>query len=71
METKSLSDQIRAAVDASQMTRYRICKEIGWPESSMSRFMAGKGGMELSTLDKLAALLGLTITVKPKRKSRG
>ncbi len=68
MDTRPLSDQIRDAVNASGLTRYAICKQIGWPQASMSRFMAGKGGMELATLDKLGTLLGLTITVKRSRR---
>jgi hypothetical protein len=64
-EPKSFSDQIRAAVDASELSRYRICKEIGISESTMSRFMAGKGGLSMGSLDPLASLLGLEIATKP------
>jgi hypothetical protein len=35
-----LSDQVRRAVDASGLSRYRISKEMGIAESTMSRFMA-------------------------------
>ena len=55
-----LSDQIRRAVDASGLSRYRIAKEIGLAESTMSRFMAGSG-LEMANLDRLADLLGLNI----------
>jgi transcriptional regulator with XRE-family HTH domain len=71
METKSFSDQIRAAVDASGMSRYAICAAIRLPQSSMSRFMNGKGGISIDSLDRLAELLGLAVTTKPKRKGRG
>ena len=59
-----LSDQLRGAVDGSGLSRYRICKEIGVAEATMSRFMAGKGGLSMATLDKLGALLGLTVVAK-------
>jgi transcriptional regulator with XRE-family HTH domain len=62
-----LSEQIRAAVDASGMSRYRICKELGIAESTMSRFMSGQGGLSMEVLDALAALLGLTIKF-PRRQ---
>jgi transcriptional regulator with XRE-family HTH domain len=62
-----LSDQIRRAVDASGLSRYRIAKEIGVAESTMSRFMAGSG-LETANLDALADLLGLDITVGKKAK---
>lgn len=64
----SLSDQIRQAVDESGMSRYRICKELGLAEATMSRFMSGQGGLSMATLDALADLLGLEITARPKRR---
>jgi len=66
MNKKKLSDQIRDAVDASEMSRYRMCKELGVAESTMSRFMSG-GGMELANVDALAELLGLSINIVSKR----
>lgn len=69
-ETPRFSDQIRAAIAASDITRYRICKKIGLPESSMSRFMAGRAGLSLETIDKLAELLGLSVLVRRRRRKR-
>ncbi len=63
-----LSDQIRRAIDASKLSRYRICKKLGIGESTMSRFMNRKGGLSMEKIDALADLLGLSITTK--RKSR-
>jgi transcriptional regulator with XRE-family HTH domain len=65
---KRFSDQIRQAVDASGMTRYAICKALGIDQATMSRFMAGSG-MELSNLDRLADLLGLTVKRPAKRRA--
>ena len=65
---KRFSDQIRQAVDASGMTRYRICKTLGLDQSVLSRFMAG-AGMELANIDRLADLLGLTLTRPAKRRA--
>jgi transcriptional regulator with XRE-family HTH domain len=62
-----LSDQIRRAVDASGLSRYRIAKKIGVAESTMSRFMAGSG-LETSNLDRLADLLGVDIVVSKTPK---
>lgn len=66
MLRQRLSDQIRAAVDASGMTRYRICKEIRLSQPSMSRFMAGKSGLSMDVLDRLANLLGLVVVNQPE-----
>jgi transcriptional regulator with XRE-family HTH domain len=67
-----LSDQIRRAVDASGLTHYRICKILGIAESTLSRFMSGKGGLLLEYLDALADLLNLDIAAgKPRPKRKG
>ena len=58
---KPISQQLREAVDGSGMSRYRICKEIGLPESTMSQFMSGECGLALATIDRLGALLGLSV----------
>jgi transcriptional regulator with XRE-family HTH domain len=56
-----LSDQIRAAVDTSGKSRYRIAKELSVAESTLSRFMSGQGGLSMDNLDALADLLGLKL----------
>jgi hypothetical protein len=66
MGRKSFSDQIRAGVDASGMSRYAICKAIGFNQGAMSRFMAGDGGLSMAVVDRLADLLGLDVVVRPK-----
>jgi plasmid maintenance system antidote protein VapI len=70
---RTLTEQLRDAIDASGMSRYRICKEIGLPESTMSHFMAGKCGLALATVDRLSELLGLRIVAEkniPKNEGR-
>ena len=63
----ALSEQIRRAVAASGMSRYRICKELELAESTMSRFMTSKGGLSMESIDALADLLDLNIT-SPRRR---
>ena len=65
---KMLSDQVREAVDASRMSRYRICKLVGIAEATMSRFMSGKGGLSMKNLDALGKLLDLRIVHKEARR---
>ena len=66
MAKKRFSDQIRGAVERSEISRYAICKEIGFNQGAMSPFMSGKGGISLDTLDRLAEVVGLDVVVKPK-----
>lgn len=67
-----ISNQLRAAIDASGMSRYAMCKKIGMDQSVMSRFMVGTGGLSTEMTDKLCVLLGLQLvaTTKPT-KSKG
>jgi len=64
-----ISDQIRGAIASSKVTRYHIAQETGIDESTLSRFMSGKGGMTVSTLDKLGEYLGLEIVKRRKKSS--
>jgi transcriptional regulator with XRE-family HTH domain len=63
MRSKAFSDQIREAINGSKLSRYRICADIGLSQAAMSRFMNGKGGLSLETVDRLANLLGLRVVV--------
>jgi predicted XRE-type DNA-binding protein len=66
-----LSDEIREAVDASSMSRYAICKELGILQSSLSRFMSGKGGLTMASLDALAVLLDLHLATGKRTEKKG
>jgi plasmid maintenance system antidote protein VapI len=71
MACKKLSDEIREALAASGMSRYAIAKALGIAESTLSRFVNGKGGLSMEYLDRLGELLGLHIVVTPSKKERG
>jgi len=70
-----LADQLRKAIDAAKRTRklsrYAICKEIGLPESTMSRFMNGYSGLQLNKIERLADLLGLNIVSEGQARRAG
>jgi plasmid maintenance system antidote protein VapI len=57
----TFSDELRLAVDDCGRSRYRLCKELGVAESTLSRFMSGERGLTMKCLDRLAALLDLHV----------
>jgi len=66
-----LTDQIRRAIDESGVSRYRLWKETGIDQATLSRFMAGKAGMTLKSLDVLADALHLRVVAgRSKQKAR-
>ncbi len=68
-------DDIRKAIEASEMSRYRMSKETGISESQLSLFMSRERGLSVDKLELLAACMGLEVTVRPikpqRRKARG
>ena len=59
----SFSDQVRRAIHACGMTRYRIAKEIGCSEALLGQFVHGIRGLSIPMLDRLAALLDLEVVM--------
>jgi transcriptional regulator with XRE-family HTH domain len=43
------------------VSRYRIAKETGLEQSALSRFVNGKAGLDVGSVDKLATFLGLDL----------
>ena len=70
--SESLFDQLRKAIESSGETRYRISKESGVSEPTLSRFVAG-GGIDPGTMDRIADYLNLRVNVTTptqRRKSK-
>ena len=64
----TLSEQLRAAIESSGLTRYRISQETGIDQAALSRFMSGEMGLSTNTLDKMADVLGLELVVKKRNR---
>ena len=60
----NMSDQIRKAVDACGVSRYRICKTTRLDQGTFSKFMSGQCGLSMQTLDALANVLGLDVVAR-------
>jgi ribosome-binding protein aMBF1 (putative translation factor) len=61
-----ISEVLKAAIESSGLTRYRISQESEIAESVLSRFVAGKAGLSLANVDRLCKCLNLRLTEDPK-----
>lgn len=62
----TITDVLKAAIEESGVTRYRIAKETEIPETTLMRFMSGETTIRLDKADALAAYLGLRLVSDPK-----
>ncbi len=59
--TITIGDQLRQAIEASNLSRYRISQQTGIPASALCRFIKSESGLSLDSINKLGTLLNLTI----------
>ena len=64
----TMTDVLKEAIERSGLTRYRIARDSGVLESSLSRFMNGERTLRLGKADVLAAYLGLRLVPDPDAK---
>ncbi len=62
---RTMTDVLKAAIDQSGVSRYRISKVTGITEPSLSQFMQGAASLRLDKADMLAEYLGLRLTPDP------
>lgn len=62
-----LSDQLRRAIETADKSRYVLWQETGIDQATLSRFMAGKGGLSVDGWDRLAEALGLELVARTKK----
>ncbi len=62
-------DRVRAAIQMSDKSRYRLSKETGISQSALCLFMQEKRGLSGDRLESLAKSLGLRITLEPDREA--
>lgn len=67
-----ISNQLRKYIETAGVTRYKIAQETGIAQSVLSRFVHGKAGLDLVSVDRLAEFFNLSLEVgKPTaRKAR-
>ena len=65
---KPILDQIRKVIEASDVSRYRIAKDVGIDQGQMSRLMNGQASLSLEALERLCDYLDLEIVIQPKSR---
>jgi transcriptional regulator with XRE-family HTH domain len=61
----TLTNELRAAIERSGLTLYRIAKATGVDVTNLRRFLRGDMSIRLDKADALAAYLGLQLTPAP------
>jgi transcriptional regulator with XRE-family HTH domain len=66
-----LSDQLRRIVEESDVTRYRLSKETGITQSTLSRFVSGERGLSIEAMDALGEFFQLEfVSRRPNDNAR-
>jgi hypothetical protein len=69
MDTPSFTDQLRRYIETSGESRYALAKRSNVDAAVLCRFVAGRAGMSLDSVDKLVFAMGLEL--RPcRRKGR-
>jgi len=69
----TLTEQLREAIEAAGVSRYRISKETGVSAAALSKFVLGQRGLSNKAMDAVGEYLGLAICKqrKPRKKQGG
>jgi transcriptional regulator with XRE-family HTH domain len=66
---RKMSDRIRKTIESATVSRYRIAKDTGIDEATLSRFVAGKSGLSMEALDALFEYFDLDVVQRRKKRS--
>jgi transcriptional regulator with XRE-family HTH domain len=61
------SEQLKERIERSELTRYRIAKDAGVPQSTLSSFVNGRRALSLANIDKVCDLLDLELVRRGKK----
>ena len=64
----SIPEEIKAVLEAKDLTVYRVWKATGISQASLSRFFSGDRPFVADALMKLLDYLGYELTIRKKRK---
>jgi len=63
-----MTEVLKAAINKSGLTQYKIARDTGVLATALGRFMRGENSLRLDKADRLAAYLGLQLTPDPDAK---
>lgn len=67
----TISEQLKAAIEARDTTLYRIAKDAGVDWGTLQRFLDGtRPSITVATVDKLCDHLGLELRPKKQRRTK-
>jgi len=66
-QSKDIEQQLRDAILTSGISRYRLSKQTGVSQATLSLFVNGHQSLNLTTAAKLARALGLEFRRVPKK----
>ena len=62
-----MSDRVRAEIERSKLSRYRIATETEIEESALSRFMSRDRGLSMEALDALFEFFNLDVVRRGRK----
>ena len=65
----TLTDQLRHVIQTCGVSRYRVWKETGVAESTLSKFMTGERGLSMEALDAIWRYLDLEVVQRKRKRS--
>ena len=66
----NIEQQLKDAIESSDLTRYRLAKETGLSEGLLSNFVNGRRTITMKTAARLAAYFDLELRSRRKRKGK-
>lgn len=65
-----ISEQLKGLIAEGELSRYRIAKETGISQATLSGFVNGKRSLSLANIDKIGELFDLEVAPRKSTNKR-